>query len=144
MEDKQVGRPNVGGPFNLTTHQGKPFSEKDLLGKWSLIYFGFTNCPDICPEELDKMGEAVEELGASLLHYLTRIVAHTCAVGSLRQGLWTDRTTHLHFCRPRAGQRFAGRKICCGFPPEDGWPDGRVQGNKGGVPCVPCVLLHTS
>ncbi|KAJ3540691.1 hypothetical protein NM688_g6192 [Phlebia brevispora] len=64
LEDKQVGRPKVGGPFSLITHQGKPFTEKDLLGKWSLIYFGFTNCPDICPEELDKMGEAVEELGA--------------------------------------------------------------------------------
>lgn len=63
LEDKQIGRPQVGGPFTLTTHQGTPFTEKDLLGKWSLIYFGFTNCPDICPEELDKMGEAVEELG---------------------------------------------------------------------------------
>ncbi|KAF7790779.1 hypothetical protein EIP86_001736 [Pleurotus ostreatoroseus] len=62
LEDKQIGRPKVGGPFSLTTHQGKTFTEQDLLGKWSLIYFGFTNCPDICPEELDKMGEAVEEL----------------------------------------------------------------------------------
>lgn len=51
----------------MTTHQGSTFTEKDLLGKWSLIYFGFTNCPDICPEELDKMGEAIEELGACTL-----------------------------------------------------------------------------
>ncbi|PSR72866.1 hypothetical protein PHLCEN_2v11233 [Hermanssonia centrifuga] len=62
LEDKQVGRPNVGGPFSLSTHDGKTFTEKDLLGKWSLIYFGFTNCPDICPEELDKMSDAVEKL----------------------------------------------------------------------------------
>ncbi|KAI0753588.1 h-sco1 [Irpex lacteus] len=62
LEDKQVGRPNVGGPFSLTTHEGKPFTEQDLRGKWSLIYFGFTNCPDICPEELDKMSAAVESL----------------------------------------------------------------------------------
>ncbi|KAK7694452.1 hypothetical protein QCA50_001638 [Cerrena zonata] len=62
LEDKQTGRPNVGGPFTLTTHEGTTFTEKDLLGKWSLIYFGFTNCPDICPEELDKMSDAVERL----------------------------------------------------------------------------------
>lgn len=63
-EDQVAGRPQVGGPFNLTTHKDEPFTEKDLLGKWSLIYFGFTNCPDICPEELDKMSEAVDKLGA--------------------------------------------------------------------------------
>ncbi|KAF8075973.1 SCO1/SenC-domain-containing protein [Lyophyllum atratum] len=52
---KQYGRPQIGGPFNLTTPEGQPFTEQDLQGKWPLVYFGFTNCPDICPEELDKM-----------------------------------------------------------------------------------------
>ncbi|TBU43980.1 SCO1 protein, partial [Dichomitus squalens] len=61
-EDQAVGRPQVGGPFTLTTHKGETFTEKDLVGKWSLIYFGFTNCPDICPEELDKMSAAVDTL----------------------------------------------------------------------------------
>ena len=64
MESRSVGRAQVGGPFEMTTHDGKPFTDKDILGKWSLIYFGFTNCPDICPEELDKMSAAVTELGA--------------------------------------------------------------------------------
>jgi protein SCO1 len=63
LADKHVGRPNVGGPFSLTTHRGETFTEKDLVGQWSLIYFGFTNCPDICPEELDKMSAAVDVLG---------------------------------------------------------------------------------
>ena len=69
MESRTVGRAQVGGPFAMTTHNGEPFTDKDLLGKWSLIYFGFTNCPDICPEELDKMSAAVTELGAQL-HFL--------------------------------------------------------------------------
>ncbi|KAK7750414.1 Cu-binding protein [Diatrype stigma] len=52
---KGVGRPKVGGPFELIDQNGKPFSSEDLRGRYSLVYFGFTHCPDICPEELDKM-----------------------------------------------------------------------------------------
>jgi hypothetical protein len=63
LATKAYGRPQIGGPFSLLTHENKPFTEKELLGKWSLIYFGFTNCPDICPEELDKMSGAVTALG---------------------------------------------------------------------------------
>lgn len=59
---KSIGKPNIGGPLALTTQDSQLFTEADLLGRWSLIYFGFTNCPDICPEELDKMGEAVEDI----------------------------------------------------------------------------------
>lgn len=42
---------------------GHKVDEQDLQGSFSLIYFGFTNCPDICPEELDKMGEVVDMIG---------------------------------------------------------------------------------
>jgi len=59
---KKIGRAHVGGPFSLITQNGEPFTEHNLLGKWSLIYFGFTNCPDICPDELDKMGMVVDEV----------------------------------------------------------------------------------
>lgn len=55
-----VGIPLIGGPFTLLDTEGHPFSDKDLLGKYYLLYFGFTHCPDICPEELSKISEAVE------------------------------------------------------------------------------------
>ncbi|KAK0527349.1 Cu-binding protein [Tilletia horrida] len=64
----KVGRPRIGGPFELIAAgpkgQGYRITHEDLTGSFSLIYFGFTNCPDICPEELDKMGEVVDNVGA--------------------------------------------------------------------------------
>ena len=60
--NKGIGRPLVGGPFRLTDHNGKEFTQEDLKGKYSLVYFGFTHCPDICPEELDKMAGMMEQV----------------------------------------------------------------------------------
>ncbi|KZT62203.1 putative SCO1-involved in stabilization of Cox1p and Cox2p [Calocera cornea HHB12733] len=62
LADYKVGKARVGGPFTLVTHTGAPFTEQDILGKWSLVYFGFTNCPDICPDELDKMTDVVNTM----------------------------------------------------------------------------------
>ncbi|CAO2585189.1 Protein SCO1 homolog, mitochondrial, partial [Lemmus lemmus] len=52
----------LGGPFSLTAHDGEPKTDKDYLGQWVLIYFGFTHCPDLCPEELEKMIQVVDEI----------------------------------------------------------------------------------
>lgn len=57
---KSLGRPALGGDFSLIDDNGKPMSNKDLLDSWVLLYFGFTHCPDICPEELEKMGNIVD------------------------------------------------------------------------------------
>ncbi|KAM7333595.1 hypothetical protein ACRRTK_006915 [Alexandromys fortis] len=59
---RSIGKPLLGGPFSLVTHDGKPKTDKDYLGQWVLIYFGFTHCPDICPEELEKMIQVVDEI----------------------------------------------------------------------------------
>jgi protein SCO1/2 len=70
-QTKGIGKPKVGGPFHLKDHNGQPFSNEDMLGKYSLVYFGFTHCPDICPDELDKMAlmydKVVAECGNVIL-----------------------------------------------------------------------------
>ncbi|KUJ13998.1 protein sco1 [Mollisia scopiformis] len=63
---KGVGRPKVGGPFSLLTQEGKPFSEQEMRGRWSLVYFGFSHCPDICPEELDKMAVIIDRVNEGM------------------------------------------------------------------------------
>jgi protein SCO1 len=51
-----------GGAFNLTNHNGVRTTDDVLRGKYSLLYFGFTDCPDICPTALNTVGLALSEL----------------------------------------------------------------------------------
>ena len=58
-------RPREIAPFELSTHTGAPFTGESLEGRWSFIFFGFTNCPDICPTSMAVLGLAERELAAS-------------------------------------------------------------------------------
>jgi len=53
----------VGGAFSLIDHTGKRVTEKNYRGKYQLVYFGYTHCPEICPTSLQAMSEAMEALG---------------------------------------------------------------------------------
>jgi len=57
------GEVQIGGPFTLVSTAGAPVNEDVLLGHYSLIYFGFTHCPDICPLALQGMTDALGVLG---------------------------------------------------------------------------------
>lgn len=57
------GTASVGGPFTLTTQEGKPLSDTDLKGSPFLVFFGFTHCPDICPTKLFEISEALRAAG---------------------------------------------------------------------------------
>jgi len=57
-------RPRELAPFELQTHSGESFTRESFEGKWSFVFFGFTNCPDICPTSMAVMGIAEREIAA--------------------------------------------------------------------------------
>ena len=58
-----TGKALVGGPFSLVDQTGKAVTDKDFRGRFMLVYFGFTNCPDICPSGVQVMSAALDKLG---------------------------------------------------------------------------------
>ncbi len=61
--NKQAAPPDIGGPFQLTTQFEKSFTDKDMLGRPYLVFFGYTNCPDICHTTLFELSEIMRALG---------------------------------------------------------------------------------
>ena len=53
----------IGGPFQLTDQAGTTVTEKDLQGRPTLIFFGFTHCPDVCPTSLFEISEILRAMG---------------------------------------------------------------------------------
>ncbi len=54
----------IGGPFHLTDQDGRAVDQSVLKGKWSLVFFGYTSCPDVCPATLQTLAAAQDRLGA--------------------------------------------------------------------------------
>lgn len=55
--------PSISGHFTLQTLEGREVTDATYRGKWLLVYFGYTSCPDICPTTLLRMGQALQTLG---------------------------------------------------------------------------------
>ena len=55
----------MGGPFRLLDGAGREVTDRDLRGRYLLIYFGYTSCPDVCPTTLQTVASALDRLGAA-------------------------------------------------------------------------------
>jgi len=55
--------PQIGGHFALSTPDGRRVTDTTFRGKWLLVYFGYTSCPDVCPTTLSAMALALDKLG---------------------------------------------------------------------------------
>jgi protein SCO1/2 len=58
-----TGQPAVGGPFQLVNQDGQTVDQTMLDGKWSLVFFGFTYCPDFCPTTLTALEATKQQMG---------------------------------------------------------------------------------
>jgi len=60
-----VGKAQIGGPWKMIDTKGETINNKDLSGKYYLIYFGFTQCPDVCPMSLQKIAKVLKKVRMS-------------------------------------------------------------------------------
>ena len=61
---QSIATPPIGGPFSLVDDTGKTRTDAEFRGRYMLVYFGYTHCPDACPTSLQDMADALAKLGA--------------------------------------------------------------------------------
>src|SRR5258705_1274165 len=104
----------IGGPFQLTDQSGQTVTEKSLQGRPTLIFFGFTHCPDVCPTSLFEISEVLRAMGSDA----DRVNAYFISVDPERD---TDAAMkdYLSSCDPHlkglTGGPHAGAKGISGF-----------------------------
>lgn len=64
----------LGGPFALTSHEGRRVSDSDFAGRYRLVYFGFASCPDVCPTDLQTIGAGLRRFEADAPGRAQRVV----------------------------------------------------------------------
>ncbi len=69
----QSSRALIGGSFELVNHKNESVTSQDFLGKYMIVYFGYTYCPDVCPMDLQIMSDALSYLEPEKLEQLTPV-----------------------------------------------------------------------
>ncbi|HEU0133764.1 MAG TPA: SCO family protein, partial [Allosphingosinicella sp.] len=64
-EEPPLKGASIGGPFALTNQDGRAVTDRDFAGKYRIVYFGFTHCPDICPTDLAVIAKALRSFEKS-------------------------------------------------------------------------------
>lgn len=118
------GRPALGGPWELVNKHGEPVTDADFRGEYVLLYFGFTYCPDICPNEMIKMGKVIQELGMCAAGATCRVHQGCC-------GLYPDSSlvshAHTHTHRQEEACQGAANLYYTGPQPRHGSSDGSIH-----------------
>ena len=65
----------IGGPFTLEDGNGKPVTDRDFRGKYMLVYFGYTFCPDVCPTTLTSVADALDKMGPAASRVQTLFIS---------------------------------------------------------------------
>lgn len=69
-----VAQAAIGGPFTLIDGNGRTVTDQDFRGKWMLIYFGYTFCPDVCPTSLSVVAGAMDKLEPAVADKLVPVL----------------------------------------------------------------------
>lgn len=67
------GNAAIGGTFTLTDQNGQPYTQQNLKGHYSLVFFGFANCPDMCPTALSNITNALDAMPKELAAHITPV-----------------------------------------------------------------------
>lgn len=87
----------IGGHFALTDSNGKPFESTQINNQYKLVYFGYSFCPDICPTELQRITELLQQLPEATTARITPIFISVDPARDTPQAL----TEYIHFFHPR-------------------------------------------
>lgn len=64
----------IGGPFALVDQDGRPRTDRDFAGRWRVMYFGYTFCPDVCPVDMQNLGAGLKALEKTAPQTASRVV----------------------------------------------------------------------
>lgn len=73
-EEPPLAGARIGGPFALTDQNGKTVRESDFAGRYRIVYFGYTYCPDVCPTDMAKIGQAMKILDKDAPRIAAKVV----------------------------------------------------------------------